>query len=1024
MTEKPHIPNDTIPLREELFKKIFDSSPLGIALVTREMGFFSVNSAWEIMTGYPKRELLSLTVKDITHPDHISGDMENIRMLMEGKIPVYRTEKRYIRKDGSILWGNLTVSVLRSAAGSVEYLIAQIEDITERKEAEIAIKKSEQQFRETLEILDEGYYHCTLDGTLIEHNRAFNRILGIETGKNMRGFMIPEFWQAPEKREEYLKELRSNGFVRNMIIDAKTIDGQPITVLASAHLIRDDDGRGPTIEGTFADISDLRTTENALREEREFSHLLLDASPAFYVAIDSDGRTLMMNHALLDALEYSEDEVRGKDYLTSFVPPEDRESLQPIFEKNLSGTTTVNINRIISKSGKIFIVEWHGNPVQQRQGKKGGFFVGVGIDITGRRKAETALHESESRLRSFIETTQDAITIIDEEGQVIEWNAGSERLSGISRAEALGRFIWDLNFLLVPPERRTETVYAELKESMKKALATGIPVFREPKVFEAAKQDGTRFFSRHTIFPIKTARGYRFGSVVQDITTEKLAEEALKKSEEQILLLLNSTAEAIYGLDMNGNCTFCNNACLRLLGYNHPEDLLGKNMHVKIHSKYADGSHFPIEKCRIFQAFQKGEGTHVEDEVLWRADGTSFPAEYWSYPQREKGRVIGAVVTFLDISDRKMAEAALRESEEKFRLVAESAPTAIIIQTQGKFAYVNPESARLFGVNAPKDLLGRTIIDRFHPDFRQIVAERIHQLNDLHEPVGGVEEIILKMDGTFVDVEVSAVPVVYKGERGALVFLSDNTDRKRAEQEQEKLIHDLEQKNDELERFTYTVSHDLKSPLITIKGFAGLLEEDVLMSDPARLRTDARRVINAAEKMQDLLSDLLELARIGRVKSPSVRIPFGQIAGEAVELLESSLKERGARVEIDPDLPEVNADHTRIREVLVNLIENAIKYSGDRTDLIIRIGVDRSGEIPVFFVQDNGIGIDPRYLERVFNLFEKLDPAIPGTGIGLPIVKRIIEMHGGKIWVESKGVGKGTTVMFTLPLKVGTSGSG
>jgi two-component system, LuxR family, sensor kinase FixL len=229
------------------------------------------------------------------------------------------------------------------------------------------------------------------------------------------------------------------------------------------------------------------------------------------------------------------------------------------------------------------------------------------------------------------------------------------------------------------------------------------------------------------------------------------------------------------------------------------------------------------------------------------------------------------------------------------------------------------------------------------------------------------------------------------------------------------LIKELEQKNAELERFTYTVSHDLKSPIITIKGFAGLLEDDALNGDTVQLKMDVQRITTAADTMQDLLADVLELSRIGRVVSPPEKISFGTIAHEAVELLAAPLVERGVRIEITPGLPMVNVDHARIREVMVNLIENAVKFLGDQEHPAIRIGVETDGEIPVFFVQDNGIGIDPRYLERIFNLFERLDVSTPGTGIGLTIVRRIIEVHGGKIWAESDGPGKGTTFRFTLP---------
>ncbi|PKG31915.1 ATP-binding protein, partial [Methanoregula sp.] len=245
---------------------------------------------------------------------------------------------------------------------------------------------------------------------------------------------------------------------------------------------------------------------------------------------------------------------------------------------------------------------------------------------------------------------------------------------------------------------------------------------------------------------------------------------------------------------------------------------------------------------------------------------------------------------------------------------------------------------------------------------------------------------------------------------------TDITERVRAEEQREILIRELEGKNAELERFTYTVSHDLKSPLITIRGFASLLESDSQTGNFDTVKRDIERINNAAETMQTLLNDVLELSRVGRVINPPSKISFETIAREAVDLLAGPVTERGVEIDIAPGLPEVQVDHVRIREVLINLIENAIKFSGSRPDPKIWIGVDTEGPEPVFSVRDNGMGVNPRYLTRIFNLFEKLEPAIPGTGIGLPIVKRIIEMHGGKIWAESEGAGKGTTFKFTLPV--------
>ena len=241
--------------------------------------------------------------------------------------------------------------------------------------------------------------------------------------------------------------------------------------------------------------------------------------------------------------------------------------------------------------------------------------------------------------------------------------------------------------------------------------------------------------------------------------------------------------------------------------------------------------------------------------------------------------------------------------------------------------------------------------------------------------------------------------------------------RKAAQQQREAMIKELEQKNAELARFTYTVSHELRTPLITIQGFAGLIDEEMAKGEGnPEMKSHVRRILSAVDTLDTLLSDLLKLSRAGKSINTPQPVGFGSIVKEAVALYSSLLSKHGIRMEVDPVFPRVNADPARIREVLLNLIENAIKYRGDRPDPVIRIGVETGGDGPVFFVADNGIGIDPRYLARIFNLFEKLDGASEGTGIGLAIVQRIIEAHGGRVWAESEGEGKGTRFRFTLPL--------
>ena len=264
----------------------------------------------------------------------------------------------------------------------------------------------------------------------------------------------------------------------------------------------------------------------------------------------------------------------------------------------------------------------------------------------------------------------------------------------------------------------------------------------------------------------------------------KQAEKTLVETEEKILLLLDSTAEAIYGLDMNGNCTFCNNACLKLLGYKHPDELLGKNMHWQIHAKYSDGTSFPVEECRIFKAFQKGEGTHVDDEVLWCSDGTSFPAEYWSYPQRRDGVVIGAVVTFLNITERKLAEDALRISEEKYRLLIENSHDIIYRLTpDGTFTFVSPAWTALLG-HPINQVEGRLFQPFVHPDDLAVCMAWLQKAIETGQRQEGVEYRVRHTDGSWRWHTSSAVPL--RSEAGRVIGFEgtarDITERKKAEE--------------------------------------------------------------------------------------------------------------------------------------------------------------------------------------------------------------------------------------------------
>lgn len=380
------------------------------------------------------------------------------------------------------------------------------------------------------------------------------------------------------------------------------------------------------------------------------------------------------------------------------------------------------------------------------------------------------------------------------------------------------------------------------------------------------------------------------------------------------------------------------------------------------------------------------------------------------------GRDEGRIVLLTDVTDQKRAEALLRESEEKFSRAFHSSPYVLIITRvpDGLVIDVNHAFVEITGSRA-EDVIGRTTHDLL---LWEDGARRQEVLGDLENgvPVRGRELRFRALSGRTVTGLLSADIIRIRDQEYVLSSFNDISDRKAAEEERERLIHVLEQKNRELEQFTYTVSHDLKSPIASVRGFLELMRMDLAKGDTSRLNHFIDRIDTSAARMELFMADLLTLSRIGRVINPPARVNFRTIAEEAVEQLDAAIRRFGVTVTIDPGSPDVLADTTRVREVLVNLLENAIKFRGDRADPAVRVGWRRKDEGTVFFVEDNGIGIPEKDRERIFNLFEKLDRTTGGSGAGLAIVRRIIEVHGGWIRAESEGPGTGTTFVFTLPL--------
>ncbi|TWU11699.1 Phytochrome-like protein cph1 [Symmachiella macrocystis] len=367
-----------------------------------------------------------------------------------------------------------------------------------------------------------------------------------------------------------------------------------------------------------------------------------------------------------------------------------------------------------------------------------------------------------------------------------------------------------------------------------------------------------------------------------------------------------------------------------------------------------------------------------------------------------------------DITDRKRTEQALYASEQHLRAIIDMTPACVKLHTrEGILLEMNAAGLALIEAESTDDIRGMCVYDLITEEYRDAYRKFVDRV--WHGEKGTFEFEIVALHGTRRHMESKAVLLETNAPNPLILSITnDITARKEAEIDREALIQELESKNTELERFTYTVSHDLKSPLVTIKGFLGLLQKDLTAGNISAVEDDCSEISDAADKMAQLLDGLLELSRVGRIANPSENVDFGEIVAQALRTSAGGIAQKGVHMTVAPEFPTVFGDRLRLLEVIQNLIDNAIQYCSP-SDPCIEIGVRNDAKGTVCFVRNNGTGIDPKFHDRVFKIFEQLDANDAGSGIGLAIVKRIIDVHGGDIWVESKGEQSGCSFVFSLP---------
>jgi PAS domain S-box-containing protein len=531
--------------------------------------------------------------------------------------------------------------------------------------------------------------------------------------------------------------------------------------------------------------------------------------------------------------------------------------------------------------------------------------------------------------------------------------------------------------------------------------------------FNYASSPLTTWVVSAVLFPV--------GALLQNLAsrTLRISLKRARESEEKYRLISGISSDYTFATEIHKDgstsLSWVAGAFEEMTGFTYEEYVAGGSWVGHIYPDDLAQDQQDMEKLLNNQDVKSEIRTFTKDgEIRWER---IFAHPVWD---EKENRLIGIVGAVQDVTERKQAAEALRKSEAIYRQAIEIAGGVPYHQTfdaNGNIHYdFMSEGIRDitgYGPEEFNDTLWDSLVQERHllEDLSDYSLENaIQRVRSGQNPIWKCEHCIKARDGKIHWVFEAAVDIrdEHGIAHGSVGLYQDITERK-------KFITELESKNAELEQFTYTVSHDLKSPLVTIRGFLGYLEKDAQMGNYVKLKHDKERIEIAVDKMQILLKDLLEMSRIGRLVNTSVEVPFNEIVKDALEIVHGQIQAGNVHVEYMSNEIIVKGDRVRLTEVVQNLIDNAIKFMGNQPNPRIEIGAFLNrGNGPVFYVKDNGPGIAPEFHEKIFGLFEKLAADNNNTGIGLALVKRIIEVHGGEIWVESQ-VGKGATFYFTLP---------
>ena len=747
-------------------------------------------------------------------------------------------------------------------------------------------------------------------------------------------------------------------------------------------------------------VKHVKTTTDTPALEAAFELLDQLPVPMFYKA--RDGRYLGVNKAWEELFGLKRESFVGKQVADLYPHNPEIAALHAVKDRELW-------ERPGSQSYEIPIVTPDGrrrDTVYYKATFPGGL-VGAILDVTARRQAEAALRDSEERWRATVDSASEGMLIYDHSLAIVSANRAAERILRLSAAELIGKpgftsilpCIGEDGAPLSPEARPTRIT-----------IRTGKP--QTGCVIGIQRPDGAvTWLSVNTAFLRRADETDYYGlvSTVSDITAQHDAEKRLKESEQRFRHTFELAGSGMAHIGMDRRFTRVNRRLCEILGYSEDEllKLTGRQI-----SHPDDLDIINEQRPRLYQ----GEVDRIELEKRYlRKDGSVVWVHFTMTVERDAhGKPLYEIAVYEDITEQLEMQLRLRESEARFRRTFELAASGICHVRDGRFVRVNRSLCEIFGY-AEGELLGRLVKDLSHPEDREVSEAPRERIRRGEVDSARFEKRYLRADGAVIwcEVAVALVRDAYGAPQYEVAIFDDVSDRKKAEGRLREAHEELQRSNAELEQFAYVASHDLQEPLRMVASYTQLLERRY----ESRLDGDAREfmayIVDGASRMKQLIEDLLAYSRVGTKGADFKMVNAEEALKRALFNLRAAIQEAGAVVTNDP-MPTLPADEVQLGQLLQNLMGNALKFRSASVPRI-HIGVAESALEYTFEVRDNGIGIEPQYYERIFMVFQRLHNKgeYPGTGIGLAICKKVVERHGGRIWVESRA-GAGSSFYFTL----------